>query len=96
MPRDKVALLINSCAKKPKPRRVAAIAPSAPRPAQRSEHIDDALMATKRRRVAFGDVSIHVFPMAIADNPAVRSGVALGLWTARSTTSRRSGRNPHP
>ena len=81
MPRDKVALLINSCAKKPKPRRVAAaaVAPSAPRPAQRSEHIDDALMATKRRRVAFGDVSIHVFPMAIADNPAVRSGVALGL-----------------
>ena len=76
MPRDKVALLINSCAKKPKPRRVT---PSAPRPAQRSEHIDDALMATKRRRVAFGDVSIHVFPMAIADNPAVRSGVALGL-----------------
>ena len=76
MPRDKVALLINSCAKKPKPRRVAAVAPSAPRPAQRSEHIDDALMATKRRRVAFGDVSIHVFPMAIADNPAVRSGVA--------------------
>ena len=75
MPRDKVALLINSCAKKPKPRRVAAVAPSAPRPAQRSEHIDDALMATKRRRVAFGDVSIHVFPMAIADNPAVRSGV---------------------
>ena len=72
MPRDKVALLINSCAKKPKPRRVT---PSAPRPAQRSEHIDDALMATKRRRVAFGDVSIHVFPMAIADNPAVRSGV---------------------
>ena len=63
MPRDKVALLINSCAKKPKPRRVT---PSAPRPAQRSEHIDDALMATKRRRVAFGDVSIHVFPMAIA------------------------------
>ena len=53
MPRDKVALLINSCAKKPKPRRVT---PSAPRPAQRSEHIDDALMATKRRRVAFGDV----------------------------------------
>ena len=33
MPRDKVALLINSCAKKPKPRRVAAVAPSAPRPA---------------------------------------------------------------
>ena len=31
MPRDKVALLINSCAKKPKPRRVAAVAPSAPR-----------------------------------------------------------------
>ena len=61
MPRDKVALLINSCAKKPKPRRVT---PSAPRPAQRSEHIDDALMATKRRRVAFGDVSIHVFPIA--------------------------------
>ena len=26
MPRDKVALLINSCAKKPKPRRVAAAA----------------------------------------------------------------------
>ena len=76
MPRDKVALLINSCAKKPKPRRIT---PSAPRPAQRSEHIDDALMATKRRRVAFGDVSINVFPMAIADNPAVRSGVALGL-----------------
>ena len=39
MPRDKVALLINSCAKKPKPRRVAAVAPSAPRPAQRSEHM---------------------------------------------------------
>ena len=97
MPRDKVALLINSCAKKPKPRRVAAaaVAPSAPRPAQRSEHIDDALMATKRRRVAFGDVSIHVFPMAIADNPAVRSGVALGLGR-EEVTSRRSGRNPHP
>ena len=92
MPRDKVALLINSCAKKPKPRRIT---PSAPRPAQRSEHIDDALMATKRRRVAFGDVSIHVFPMAIADNPAVRSGVALGLGR-EEVTSRRSGRNPHP
>ena len=89
MPRDKVALLINSCAKKPKPRRVAAVAPSAPRPAQRSEHIDDALMATKRRRVAFGDVSIHVFPMAIADNPAVRSGVALGLGRGAGGRRRR-------
>ena len=29
MPRDKVALLINSCAKKPKPRRVAAAAVAA-------------------------------------------------------------------
>ena len=36
MPRDKVALLINSCAKKPKPRRVAAVAPSAPRPKRKS------------------------------------------------------------
>ena len=91
MPRDKVALLINSCAKKPKPRRVAAIAPSAPRPAQRSEHIDDALMATKRRRVAFGDVSIHVFPMAIADNPAVRSGVALEAEARRAGFRRGAG-----
>ena len=42
MPRDKVALLINSCAKKPKPRRVAAVAPSAPRPAQAQKAVADA------------------------------------------------------
>ena len=79
MPRDKVALLINSCAKKPKPRRVT---PSAPRPAQRDHEHGSSTTRSWRRsagRVAFGDVSIHVFPMAIADNPAVRSGVALGL-----------------
>jgi len=73
MPRDKVALLINSCADKPKPRNFNA------RVNPQSDWADDALMATKGRRAAFGEVSIHIFPMAIADNPAVRSGVALGL-----------------
>ena len=53
---DKVALLIEQLRQKTETAPRHAVGAAA---AQRSEHIDDALMATKRHRVAFGDVSIH-------------------------------------
>ena len=64
MPRDKVALLINSCAKKPKPRRVAAVAPSAPRPARRVAQVElDAKAAeVAAPALATMDGSLHTLP----------------------------------